>query len=99
MNKNVSQQRERVTARIPIQIRETLEYASALSGATLNQFMIQAAVKEAENVIRNHEEIQKIMLSAHDSQLLWDLIDNPPDPVDKLHQAFLKYQDFLGEKD
>ena len=54
----MSQQRERVTARIPIQIRETLEYASALSGATLNQFMIQAALKEAENVIRNHEEIQ-----------------------------------------
>ncbi len=37
----------RITARVPVRIQETLQKAAELSGATLNQFMIQAALKEA----------------------------------------------------
>ena len=39
--------KERVSARIPRQSRELLEKAAALSGATLNQFVVQAAIRPA----------------------------------------------------
>lgn len=40
--------KENVSARIPRQSRKLLEKAAALSGATLNQFVVQAAIKEAQ---------------------------------------------------
>ncbi|WP_017741681.1 DUF1778 domain-containing protein [Scytonema hofmannii] len=39
----------RVTARIPVSVQEILTRFAELSGATLNQFMVQAALKEAKN--------------------------------------------------
>jgi len=41
----------RVTARISSQVKEILEQAAALSGATLNQFLVQSALKEAQRII------------------------------------------------
>ncbi|MGQ0593279.1 MAG: type II toxin-antitoxin system TacA family antitoxin [Gammaproteobacteria bacterium] len=40
-----------MSARVPKPVRETLEEAAALSGATLNQFVVQAALKEAHAVL------------------------------------------------
>ena len=36
----------RVTARVPASVKETLQKAADLTGATLNQFMVAAAVKK-----------------------------------------------------
>ncbi|NEO78143.1 YlcI/YnfO family protein [Moorena sp. SIO4G3] len=41
----------RVTARLPASVKDTLQKAGDLTGATLNQFMVQAALKEAQKVI------------------------------------------------
>ena len=83
----------RVTARIPQSIQDTLEYAASLAGATLNQFLIQAALKEAETVIKNNRDMHRVILTAKDYQRLWDVIENPPPPSDKLKQAFAKRQE------
>ena len=85
----------RVTARIPQQVQDTLEYAASLAGATLNQFLIQAALKEAETLIKNNHDAHQMMLSAAEYQRMWDVIENPPPPSDKLRQAFAKHQDLL----
>jgi uncharacterized protein (DUF1778 family) len=85
----------RVTARIPQQVQDTLEYAASLAGATLNQFLIQAALKEAETVIQKNHDRHQMMLSADEYKRMWDLIENPPLPNDKLRQAFAKHQDLL----
>ncbi|MFN5588919.1 MAG: DUF1778 domain-containing protein [Holosporales bacterium] len=89
----------RVTARIPQQIQDTLEYAASLAGATLNQFLIQAALKEAETVIKNSNDVRRVILSAKEYQRLWNLIENPPPPTDKLKQAFAKRQELLHVPD
>jgi uncharacterized protein (DUF1778 family) len=85
----------RVTARIPQQIQDTLEYAASLAGATLNQFLVQAALKEAETVIKNSHDIRRVILSANEYQRMWDMIENPPLPNDKLRHAFAKRQELL----
>jgi uncharacterized protein (DUF1778 family) len=36
-----------------------------------------------------------MMLSADEYKRMWDLIENPPLPNDKLRQAFAKHQDLL----
>ena len=49
--------KERVSARIPRQSRKLLEKAAALSGATLNQFVVQAAIKEAQTLLAREQTI------------------------------------------
>ncbi|MEM7592091.1 MAG: DUF1778 domain-containing protein [Cyanobacteria bacterium P01_A01_bin.83] len=74
----------RVTARIPASVKETLKKAADLTGATLNQFIVQAAVKEAQKVI-NKEQV--IHLSAQDADRIFSLIENPPSPNVYLKEA------------
>ena len=37
-------ERGRITARVPLAVQETLEVAASLTGATLNQFVVQTAL-------------------------------------------------------
>ncbi len=99
MNKAGSSNTETITARIPLNVKETIEYASALCVATVNQFMVQAALKEAEDVIQRNQEMESIVLSARDRQHVWDLSENPPEPNDKLIEAFKQHKAFFSEQD
>ncbi|MGK7882276.1 MAG: DUF1778 domain-containing protein [Crocosphaera sp.] len=86
----------RVTARVPISVKETLQKAADLTGATLNQFMVAAAVKEAQEVI-NQEQI--IHLSDVDADKIFSLIENPPIPNDHLKDAIARHRAFFSETD
>jgi uncharacterized protein (DUF1778 family) len=44
----ISKEKERVSARVPIQADQTLIHAAEISDATLNQFLVQAAVEKAQ---------------------------------------------------
>jgi len=84
----------RLTARIPSQVRETLQRAATLSGATLNQFLVQAALKEAHRVL---EEERIITLSECDALRVFTLLENPPTPNARLQEAARKHKAFFGE--
>jgi uncharacterized protein (DUF1778 family) len=84
----------RITARISPVVRERLENAAALSGATLNQFVVQAALKEANKIL---EEERAIVLSERDSGMVFGLLENPPAPNVRLHEAAMKHKTFLRE--
>jgi uncharacterized protein (DUF1778 family) len=86
----------RVTARIAVTVQETLQTAAQLSGATLNQFIIQAALKEAKKVIA---EEGMILLSENDADRVFSLIENPPAPNTRLKAAMEKHKEFFGESD
>ncbi|MGK7955842.1 MAG: DUF1778 domain-containing protein [Crocosphaera sp.] len=86
----------RVTARVPVSVKETLQKAADLTGATLNQFMVAAAVKEAQEVI-NQEQI--IHLSDVDADKIFSLIENTPVPNDHLKDAIARHQAFFSETD
>lgn len=86
----------RVTARIPRQIKETLEQAAILSGATLNQFIVGAALKEAQQIL---EADRAIELSRQDAEKVFSLLENPPNPNEKLKTAAAKHRAFFRETD
>ncbi|MBU2570960.1 MAG: DUF1778 domain-containing protein [Gammaproteobacteria bacterium] len=80
---------ERITARVSEQIKDTLIAAADLTGATLNQFLVQAALEKAERVI---EKDKLIHLSQQDAEFFFDVLDNPPEPNNKLINAVKNYK-------
>jgi uncharacterized protein (DUF1778 family) len=92
MNKPI--ENTRVVARIPPAVKETLQKAAGLSGATLNQFLVQAALKEADRVF---EAERTIVLSERDAQTVFDLLENPPTPNKQLLAAVDRHRAFIRE--
>ncbi len=84
---------ERITARVSEHVKDTLTVAADLTGATLNQFLIQAALEKAENII---EKDKMIYLSDKDAQVFFNALDNPPEPNKKLKNAFKNYKNKIG---
>jgi len=79
----------RIGARVPHEVYKTLCRAAELTGATVNQFLVQSALKEAQAIIEREEMIR---LSPRDWDWLLDLMDNPPKPNAKLTAAMQHYQ-------
>jgi uncharacterized protein (DUF1778 family) len=84
----------RVVARIPPAVKATLQRAADLSGATLNQFLVQAALKEANQML---ETERKITLSERDAQTVFDLLEHPPAPTQQLLTAVDRHREFIRE--
>lgn len=80
---------DRIGARVPHEVYEILCRAAELTGATVNQFLVQAALKEAQLVIEREEIIR---LSPRDWSWLLDLVENPPQPNTHLLSAIKHYQ-------
>ncbi|MGH8584482.1 MAG: DUF1778 domain-containing protein [Gammaproteobacteria bacterium] len=80
---------ERIGARVPREVYETLRHAAELTGATVNQFLVQSALKEAEAVI---ERERILRLSRRDCEKLLDLLENPPPPSARFKAAMKHYR-------
>ena len=80
---------DRIAARVPHEVYETLCRAAELSGATVNQFLVQSALKEAQAVIEREDVIR---LSPRDWNWLLDLMENPAKPNAALKAAMKRYQ-------
>ena len=80
---------DRIGARVPHEVYEMLCRAAELTGATVNQFLVQSALKEAQAVIEREEVIR---LSPRDWNWLLDLLENPPPPNARLQTALERYQ-------
>lgn len=75
---------ERIPARMPIEVYERIAAAAQTIGATLNQFLVQSALDRANDIL---ERERVITLSAKAAKTFFDLIENPPDPNDRLKEA------------
>ncbi|PHS12949.1 MAG: hypothetical protein COA86_17850 [Kangiella sp.] len=82
------QERDRITARVTKKVKQELEDAAALLGSTLNEFMVQSALERAHKIL---ERDQIISLTAADSAVFFQALDNPSKPNDALKKAFAKY--------
>jgi uncharacterized protein (DUF1778 family) len=80
----IEENRTRITARVPDNVRVTLEQAAELLGATVNQFVVQTAYQEAQRVIERESVIR---LSQKDARRILTLMDNPPKPNKRLRDA------------
>jgi uncharacterized protein (DUF1778 family) len=79
---------DRIGARVPHEVYATLCRGAELSGATVNQFLVQSALKEAQAVIEREDVIR---LSPRDWNWLLELMDNPGKPNAKLKAAMKLY--------
>ena len=86
-------EKQRVSARIPIHAYQTLIRAAEISGATLNQFLVQAAIEKAHTII---EKDQTINLSIKSANVFFNAIENPPKPTKKLKDAMRAYRESFG---
>ena len=84
---------DRIAARVPREVYQTLRRAAELSGATVNQFLVQAALKEAQAVIEREDVIR---LSPRDWNWLLPLLDEPPAPNARLRAAQARHRQLLS---
>lgn len=86
---SISLDRGRITARVPVQVQETLAMAAEMVGATVNQFVVQTALREAERII---EQERVIRLSQQDAVAFLKALEHPLPPNEKLKTAIQKHQ-------
>jgi len=84
-----NQERGRIRVRIAKHALDTLEHAAELQGATLNQFVVQAALSEARRII---ERDSVIRLSGVDAAFLLNLLARPRAPNARLRKALQAYK-------
>jgi len=80
---------QRITARVPCTVKNTLEQAAAMLGTPLNQFMVQASLRAAQEVIRQE---QSVKLSRHDVSAMFDYLNDVPPANDALTNAAHQHQ-------
>ena len=85
--------RKRITARVSGPVRDTLEQAAELLGATVNQFVVQTAYVEAQRVIERESVIR---LSQKDARKVLALFDDPPKPNKRLKAAVKAFKGKVG---
>jgi len=81
--------RDRITARVSQPIATKLQMAADLTGATLNQFLVQAAIEKADKIIAHEKAIH---FSDEDAALFIQMLDKPGKPNQALSKAFAKRQ-------
>lgn len=78
-----------ITARIPRHVSARIEEAAAWRGVSVSSFVVEAAAKEAEQVIERERLIE---LSRQDAELVASLLDRPPSPAASMLKAVEAHQ-------
>jgi uncharacterized protein (DUF1778 family) len=86
---NVSEERGRITARVSLPVEEILKEAAELTGATVNQFLVQAALEKANQVI---DRARLIKITNEDAAMLIALLETPSTPNAALARAFERHK-------
>ncbi|WP_181161492.1 type II toxin-antitoxin system TacA family antitoxin [Maribrevibacterium harenarium] len=79
----------RLVARAPKEIQEIILNAAELSGASMSQFLIDAALDRAKVVF---ERDRLLKLSMDGANRFFDALDNPP-KIQHLDNAYQSYKD------
>ena len=80
---------ERISARMRPSVKETIQKAAGITGATLNQFLVHSALEKAQAVIE-HERV--INLTLRDAQTFFQAVVRPPEPSPNLLAAMKAYR-------
>ena len=86
---------ERIPARMPLEVYERIAAAARTVGATLNQFLVQCALDKANEIL---ERERVITLSTRAAEAFFCLIENTPDPNDRLKEAMHQREALLCRK-
>lgn len=84
----LAQTGKRLTTRLTDHVLDKLQVAADIVGATLNQFVVQAALEKADKVI---ESESTIVLTRRESLRLLEMMESPPPRNEKFLQAQARY--------
>jgi uncharacterized protein (DUF1778 family) len=84
---------DRLSARVPENVYMTIAQAAEIVGATMNQFLVQAALEKASTII---EKEQRIDLSLKSAEIFFEALNNPPGPNSALIKAVKNYKEKMG---
>lgn len=88
----IDDERIRITARVPAEMRDALEQAAQLQGSTLNQFVVQSAYQEAQRVLERETVLR---LSQRDAQKVFSMLEHPPKANKHLKEAVKAYHELV----
>jgi len=88
----IDEEKVRITARVPSEMREALEQAARLQGATLNQFVVQCAYQEAQRILERETVLR---LSQRDAKKVFSMLEHPPKANKRLKEAVKAYHDLV----
>jgi len=81
---------ERVVSRVTADHKEVLEQAAFIAGfSSVNQFVVQSALREAEQIIKQEYMIH---LSVRDTYRFLEALENPPEPNNAILSAAKEYK-------
>lgn len=81
---------ERINLRTNTEIKNLLTRAAAARGLSLSTFLLEAAQKAAQSILKEQEQIT---LSPRDWEKFAELLDDDAPPNAKLQNAMCKFQD------
>ena len=90
----IDDERIRITARVPAEMRDALEQAAQLQGATLNQFVVQSAYQEAQRILERETVLR---LSQRDAQKVFSMLEHPPKANKHLKEAVKVYHELVRD--
>jgi uncharacterized protein (DUF1778 family) len=88
----IDDEKIRITARVPVEMRDALEQAAQLQGATLNQFVVHSAYQEAQRILERETVIR---LSQRDAQKVFSMLEHPPRANKQLKEAVKAYHELV----
>ncbi|MCP4271258.1 MAG: DUF1778 domain-containing protein [Gammaproteobacteria bacterium] len=93
MATNTKRKETRLVARTSSEVQEVIQRAADYSGTTLSQFLIEAAMDKARNVI---ERTETIHLSMTGADALFAILENPPAANAKIKRAAKRYKEVVN---
>jgi uncharacterized protein (DUF1778 family) len=91
-----SEQKVHLDLEITLEQKEMFECAAGLEGLTLEEFVVSVLEVQSENIIRGPQPPHK-PLSPQAYKQLVDALENPPEPNERLREAYGRYQALVGE--
>jgi len=83
---------ERVNVRLSLSVKKTLEYAAAVSGRSVSDFIVSSTLSAAHETIEDHERMKLI---AEDREVFMQALLNPPAPNKALRDAVKRHKKIL----
>jgi uncharacterized protein (DUF1778 family) len=81
---SLAEKKSRLVARIPSGVRNAIQAAADLQGSSLNQFLVQAAYRQAQEILERETIVR---LNREQTRRVFELLDKPPKPNKELLAA------------
>ena len=86
--------RGRITARLTAYAQQVIERAAELTATTTNQFVAQAAFKEAQKIL---EDERVVRLSDRDAAVFFEALENPKPLNQRMAASLLQHLEASSE--